>query len=268
MTGIALFLDDSATRRTAERRLTLAVGASFLIHAIAIGVLRGLVPAIYLDGSSGASKVVALQAMLAGPSIEAAPPEAIPVEPTIDPDLLLPPLANPMEAATDRAPPTTAPLPGRSYVRAGQGSPEVSIAVGTIDDPARVGPDYVAQLAQRFPERAQKVPLLLGAPVVVYPRAALEHGAEGRIAVLLTLDAVGRIVDSKLIADDPLFGPTALEALRSVQFAPAEIYGQPVPYWAIVEFVFLIGRPDAAPRAAPRVARTLAPPPRQPSVGR
>jgi TonB family protein len=265
--GIALFLDDSAARRAVERRLSIAVGTSFLIHAIAIALLRGLVPGIYADASGGTGSF-ALQAMLAGPAIEAAPEEALPVEPTIDRDLLLPPMFDPREPAIDRAPSATAPLPGRSSAPTGQGSPDLSIAVGTIDDPARVGQDYVTQLAQRFPERAQKVPLLLGTPVVVYPPTALERGAEGRVAVLLTLDAEGKIVDSKLITDASLFSSTVLEALKDVNFAPAEIDGKPVAYWSIVEFVFLIGRPGDVARAAPRVARKPAAGPRQPSVGR
>jgi len=266
VTGIALFLDDSAARRADERRLSIAVGASFLIHAIAIALLRGLVPGVYADASGGTGSF-ALQAMLAGPSIEATGPlDAVSFEPIIDRNLLLPPMANPMEQAIDRASSATAPLPGRSSAPTGQGSPDLSIAVGTIDDPARVGQDYVTQLAQRFPERAQKVPMLLGTPVVVYPQTALERGAQGRVAVLLTLDADGKIVDSKLMSDAPLFSPTVLEALKDVKFAPAEIDGKPVAYWSIVEFVFLTSRTTTAAGAAPRAAGK--PAPRQPSVGR
>jgi TonB family protein len=142
--------------------------------------------------------------------------------------------------------------------------------VGLINDPSRLGPDYLARLAQRFPERVQKPPELLGSMVVPYPAAALESGLERRVAVLLTLRADGSIAEAELVHDDPVFGPTALEALAKAHFSPAEIGGKPVPYWAIVEFVFLLGHPIAPPPAERGPARRgLAYPyPRQPSVGR
>jgi TonB family protein len=139
--------------------------------------------------------------------------------------------------------------------------------VGTIADPAVLGPDYVAQLAQRFPDRAPKVPMLLGAPVVIYPRAALEAGIEGRFAAVVMLDARGRITESRLVVDDPIFGPAVLDALKTMEFAPAEFADGPVPYWAIVEIVFRIGRPDA-PSVASTPSRNRPTLPRQPSVGR
>jgi TonB family protein len=187
-----------------------------------------------------------------------------------EPNLLLPPAANPSETAIRRPPPQTGPQPGGNPARVGPNTPEVSVAVGTIDDPAKLGPDYVARLAQRFPQPAMKPPLLLGSPIVVYPQAALEAGMERRIAVLLTLRADGTIAESQLVREDPLFGPPVLDALRNTQFAPAEIDGKPVPYWAIVEFVFSLGRPSAPPVADRGYGRRGAtyPYPRYPSVGR
>ena len=151
---------------------------------------------------------------------------------------------------------------------AGRAAPDVTMSVGTIADPTQLGSDYAAQLAQRFPDRAAKVPVLLGAPVVVYPRAALEAGIEGRFAVVVTLDALGRIKEAQLVVDDALFGPAMLDSLKTMQFTPAEFDGNPVPYWAIVEFIFKIGRPGSAPSVASVPGRNRAPAPRQPSVGR
>jgi hypothetical protein len=263
VTSVVLALDDGAIRRTGERRLSIAIGVSLLVHAITIASLRGLLPTINTYAQGGAGSFTALQAVLAGPRSEPSPAEQTEPEPAIDPSLLLPPGANPIETAIRRPPPQTAPLPGGGPVRSGPNSPDVSVAVGLIDDPARLGPDYVVRLAQRFPERVSKTPLLLGSPIVMYPAAAMAAGAERRIAALLTLDADGRIVDSQLVPDDPMFGPVVQDALKNAQFAPAEIDARTVPYWAILEFVFTLERPSAP--APTRAARGSA---RQPNVGR
>jgi hypothetical protein len=264
--AVAIALDDGAIRRTGERRLSIAIGVSLLVHAVTIASLRGLWPTIYTYAQGGAGSFTTLQAVLAGPRTEPSPAEQTEPEPAINPSLMLPPGANPIETAIQRPPPQTAPTPGGGPVRSGPNSPDVSVAVGLIDDPARLGPDYVVRLAQRFPERVSKTPLLLGSPIVMYPAAAMAAGAERRIAALLILDADGRIVDAQLIPDDPMFAPVVQEALKNAQFAPAEVDTRTVPYWAILEFVFTLERPSAP--APSRAARTGAPIARQPNVGR
>ena len=250
----------------AERRLSIAIGISLLLHAITIASLRGLLPTVYNYAQGGASSFTALQAVLAGPKTEPSPAEQTETEPAIDPSLLLPPGPQPIETPIPRPLPQTAPTPGGGPVQSGASSPDVSIAVGLIDDPARLGADYVARLAQRFPERVSKTPLLLGSPIVMYPAAAMATGAERRIAALLTVDPNGRIADLQLVPDDPLFGPAVLDALKDAQFTPAEIDTRTVPYWAILEFVFTLERPGApAPTRAGRAGVPLA---RQPKVGR
>jgi hypothetical protein len=269
MTTALLALDDRAMRRADDRRLSIALGASLVIHALTIAALRGLVPAIYTSSQAGAGSFAVLQAVLAGPKSEPAPAQPAEPEIAVAPSLLLPPAGNPVQTPVHRPPSPTAPLPsGGNPGRAGPSTPEISIAVGMIDDPAKLGPDYALRLAQRFPDRAAKPPMLLGSPIVMYPPAALESGAERRVAVLLALRGDGSIAESQLVHEDPLFGPVVLESLKSTQFAPAEIDGKPVPYWAIVEFVFSLGHPLAPPlteRGPPRRGVFY---PRQPSVGR
>ncbi len=261
--GLALALDGSATRRDGDRRLSIAIGVSLLVHALTIAALRGLLPTIHSYAQGGAGSFTALQAVLAEPKGEPAPAEP---EPAIEPSLLLPPNANPIETPIQRPTPQTAPTPGGGPASSGPNSPDVSIAVGLIDDPARLGPDYVVRLAQRFPERVSKTPLLLGSPIVMYPAAAMAAGAERRVAALLTVDANGRIADSQLLPDDAMFGPVVQEALINARFAPAEIDSRTVPYWAILEFVFTLGRPSASMPG--RAARATAPVARQPNVGK
>jgi outer membrane biosynthesis protein TonB len=262
--------DQRALQRADDRRLSIALGASLVIHALVIAFLRGFLPTFSAYPEAGAGAFTALQAVLAGPKTEPTPePEPV-VEPVAEPALLSPPAANPSETQIRRPPPQTSPQPGGNPARVGPNTPEVSVAVGTIDDPAKLGPDYVARLAQRFPQPAMKPPLLLGSPIVVYPQAALEAGTERRVAVLLTLRADGTIAETQLVREDTLFGPPVLDALKGTQFSPAEIDGQPVPYWAIVEFVFSLGGARAPPLSDRSYGRrgSAYSYPRYPSVGR
>ncbi len=66
--AVAIALDDGAARRTAERRLSIAIGISLLLHAITIASLRGLLPTVYSYAQGGAGSFTALQAVLAGPN--------------------------------------------------------------------------------------------------------------------------------------------------------------------------------------------------------
>jgi len=252
----------------ADRRLSIAIAASVLIHALTLAALRGLIPSVYTYAAGGVGTVAALQAVLAGPPIELQPEEPLLPLPMLNTRLLAPAVMKPVETTFGRTRPPPSGLPGGGPSRAGQTTPDANVAVGTIDDPTRLGSDYAAQLAQRFPDRAAKVPMLLGAPVVVYPHTALEQGIEGRFAAVVTLDALGHIKDAKLIVDDAIFGPVMLDALKTTQFAPAEFDGNPVPYWAIVEFIFTIGRPATVASTPSATARNRTLPPRQPNVGR
>jgi TonB-like protein len=268
MTTALLALDDPALRRAHDRRVSIAIGASLVIHALTIAMLRGLMPPIYASPQASAGSSSTLQAILAGPKSEHASAEPKEIDMPVEPELLLPPAAKPVASPIPRPPPPTGPLPGDNPAGTGPSTPEIRIALRTIDDPAALGPEYVVRVAQRFPVRAGKPPMLLGSPAVMYPPAAVESHAERRVAVLLTLRADGSIAESQLIPEDPLFGPPVLDALKSTQFAPAEVDGKPVPYWAIVEFVFSLGRPSAGPVADRGYGRSGTTYPGQPSVGR
>jgi len=220
-----------------------------------LAALRGLPAKPYTFAEGGVGSFPALQAVLAGPPAEPKEEEPAPPAPMINPKLVQPPVKKPVETLFGRKPVTTNPMPGGGPTRPGPTSPDFNTSVRTIADPAKLGPDYVTQLAQRFPASVQMVPMLLGAPVVVYPRAALESGIEGRFAAVVTVDVQGKASDAKLVVEDPLFGPVILDALKTAEFAPAQYDGSPVPYWAIVEFIFTIGRPGATPSVAEAASR-------------
>jgi hypothetical protein len=239
---------DASEGRAVERRLTAAVGASIVIHALVLTSLRALIPPPSAQDVGARSNFATLQAVLAGPRIEVDAEPLAPLEQPAAPALFLPPVVMPIETTSQRARlPALAPPPG-PVPRSGSDRPQVIISVRLIDDPSWLGADYALSLAQRFSRRAQKLPALIGSPAVVYPSAALEAGSGGRVAALLTIDAHGHILESTLLPADGLFAPAVANALKTAQFAPAEIDGKPVPYWAIVEYYFSIDRPSATAR--------------------
>ena len=76
------------------------------------------------------------------------------------------------------------------------------------------------------------------------------------------LYADGRIIETNLYPDDPLFAQTVLDVLSRARFAPAQMDGKPEPYWTILEFVFTLRR-SVVPPAEPRTSGSV-----QPSVGK
>jgi protein TonB len=254
VTGATLDWYYSGDVRAVDRRLTLAIGASLVIHALAVASLRGLAPPLPAQDAGTANNFATLQAVLAGPRTEAEPPKPEPPDAPTPPALFLPPLRAPIETTMRRALPALAPPPG-PVQRSGADRPPVSISVKLIDDPSRLGAEYALALAQKFPRRAAKPPGLLGSLSVAYPRAALDAGAEGSVVALLTLDAQGHVVDATLLPEGGMFAPAVADALKSAAFAPAETDGNAIPYWAIVEFFFTMAHPSASLARQPSVGR-------------
>ena len=264
MSSVSFVLDRRALHRAEERRFSVALGTSLAIHVLLIAVLRVAAPMLYASPHAGAGSASGLQAVVLGP--QSPPVPAALVEPDVAiAELVQPPQMHPLLPPLQPVAAPTGPAVGGSAARLGPNTPELSIAVGTLDDPSRLGPVLAGQIARRFPEPVAKLPMLLGSPIVAYPQAALAAGVERRVTALVTLRADGSIEDKQIVGNDPLFGPAVLDALKDVRFAPAEIDGNPVPYWTIVEVVFSIGRPatQVAPATRGPARRGLVFPPQR-----
>jgi hypothetical protein len=262
MSSASFILDRRGLRRADDRRFSVALGTSLVLHVLAIAALRVAAPMLYASPQAGAGTASGIQAVILGPRTPSVPAALIEPEAAL-PELVQPPQMHALLPPLERFAPPTGPAVGGTAARLGPNTPELSIAVGTLGDLARLGPVLAAQLARRFPEPVAKQPMLLGSPIVAYPQAALASGAERRVLALCTLRADGSIEDTRLVGDEPLFGPAVLDALKGVRFAPAEIDGNAVPYWAIVEVVFSIGRPATPPAARGPARRGLVFPPQR-----
>ena len=114
------------------------------------------------------------------------------------------------------------------------------------------GTTQALRLAQRFPNGVDTKPRLLDPLVVPYPPRAARAHREARVSALLIIDADGKVLETTLLPDEPLFGPTVRDALAGAKFKAAEAESRPVPHWIVLEFVFKM-RPVPRSRAFPRI---------------
>jgi outer membrane biosynthesis protein TonB len=251
-----------------DRQLWLALAASALVHCLALVIFAGLLlPApVLVWVRLGRPAVV--EVLLAGPEPVAVAPQPEtpsevatprpPLEPVVTPlPAPLPPLPVPESPApvrrSDPRPPAapaigaampTEPLP--DAVADDTPIPPGDVAVGAVDTPGALGTTQALRLAQRFPQEIANKPRLQDPLVVAYPARAARAHREARVSVLLIIDADGSVLETTLLPDDQLFGPTVRDAVAGGKFKPAEADARPVPYWMVLEFVFTM-RPVRAP---------------------
>ena len=255
--------------RVSKRRLSWSLVASLAVHALAITVLAAMLQSSLMSPASRVGVPLPIEVALVAqrPIAFSAPPEMpqqaselppaerIPEERSKEPTPSASAVELPAPTPTPQRPPVTStPLPGAAVPYEPSTEPTPSdapppgdVAVGPVTDPDRIGRVQALRLASRFPQPVAKRPLLVDTLTVPYPmRAAFAH-RDARITVLMLLDANGRIVETTLYPDDPFFTPTVLASLRGARFTPAEIEAKPVPYWAMIEFVFAMRRPARPP---------------------
>ena len=129
---------DAGDGRAVDRRLAVAVGASIIIHALAVTSLRTLIPPPTAQDVGAPNNFAVLQAVLAGPRVEVDAEQLTPLEQPAPPALFLPPALLPIETASQRARVALAPPPG-PVPQPGTDHPQVIISVKIIDDPSWLG---------------------------------------------------------------------------------------------------------------------------------
>ncbi len=76
-------------------------------------------------------------------------------------------------------------------------------------------------------------------PSAVYPAAALAVQAEGAVAVQITIDEQGRVVNAAAVSGHPLLRAAAVEAAKLATFAPTLLSGQPVKVSGVLTYNFV-----------------------------
>jgi outer membrane biosynthesis protein TonB len=251
-----------------DRRLWLAFAASALAHALALVILAGLllpspVPVWVRMGQPAVVQVLLAEPEPAQVAPQAdTPVDAARIQPEIEPTIAPPPVPAPTPATPDPpalarrvdAPPPAAlatgaatptePLP--DAVPDDSPIPPGDIAIGAVESPEALGTTQALRLAQRFPQKIGLRPRLQNSLVVLYPPRAARAFREARVSALLIIDDDGKVLETTLLPDDPLFGPTVRDALARAKFLPAEAESRPVAYWMVLEFVFTMRPTHAA----------------------
>lgn len=240
-----------------ERRFGYSVTASAIIHGLLIVALASVRPSLTLApnllGLAGPLQVQLNEQ--AAPVIEPLPE---PMVPLAVPHLLPMPEPVSLEALIAKTPVLASAASGSQtsqplVVRQGPPNINGSVAVGPLGNPERVSTATAARLAQRFPVRAARPPTPKGAVITGYPLEAARSHISARIAAILTINPAGKVVaaETRLVPDDPMFHAAVLAAIDGAEFAPAELDGDPMPYWLILEFVFSIDPASGISAATP-----------------
>ena len=159
--------------------------------------------------------------------------------------------------------------PPRPISRFAAGAVALACALGGVAERA------AAQLDQPLPapparETETPAPKLTKPPAItkpvepVYPPEAFAAGLSGEVALLLTLDAAGRVTAVTVSrAAGHGFDEAAVAAAREMEFSPAEVDGKPAPIR--MEYVIHF-QPQVVPAPAPPEPEPPAPPP-PPALG-
>jgi periplasmic protein TonB len=105
----------------------------------------------------------------------------------------------------------------------------------TAADPAAVPPYTVA--AARLSAQPRPIDL----PRIAYPPGARKAGTEGRVLLVLGIDAQGKVTSVRVLeAPSPSLAEAALEGARKFRFAPALLEGAPVATEIRFTYTFLL----------------------------
>ncbi|HEX2640919.1 MAG TPA: TonB family protein [Pyrinomonadaceae bacterium] len=75
-------------------------------------------------------------------------------------------------------------------------------------------------------------------PSPAYPPAALAVGAEGQVAVQITIDENGLVTAASAVSGHPLLRAAAVEAARNATFPPTRLEGRPVKVTGVLVYNF------------------------------
>ena len=76
-------------------------------------------------------------------------------------------------------------------------------------------------------------------PMPVYPPAAMAVRAEGMVAVRITIDESGNVIEAVAISGHPLLRAASVEAAKLATFAPTRLNGDPVRVSGVLTYNFI-----------------------------
>ena len=76
-------------------------------------------------------------------------------------------------------------------------------------------------------------------PRPVYPSAARNAGASGKVVVEVTIDEDGKVVEAHAVSGHPMLQQAAVQAARLARFSPATLSGQPIKFTGTISYTFV-----------------------------
>lgn len=150
-----------------------------------------------------------------------------------------------VEAASTPTPqpkPTTEPAPRTTTPAAAEAR----------DEKAAAGRQAAAEArpveAPKPADEAPKAPLSGGVlngkalrlPVPIYPPAARNSGAQGKVVVEVTIDEQGKVIEARAVSGHSYLLQAAVQAARQARFTPALLSGQPIKVKGTINYVFTL----------------------------
>ncbi len=245
MAGPLSFTVDSSVKKTSWKGRTLGLCASFGLQTGALLAL-GVAPLVSFDGlpepqtSATVRMIPVIAAAVVPPSAPAtrSPVRTKPPRPQIPSRIVVPTRFSDEISIED------------AFSDAGEDSREGVIggvpyaAVGTpdeswkppptVDPPSPAGPVTVGGEITPPRKRVHVNP--------VYPRVALKARVEGTVVLQAVIDAVGNVVNLKVLDSIPLLDGAALEAVRQWKYEPTYLNGRAVPVVMSVNVTFVLAR--------------------------
>jgi Ca-activated chloride channel family protein len=77
-------------------------------------------------------------------------------------------------------------------------------------------------------------------PVPIYPTAARNSGAQGKVVVEVTIDEQGRVIEARAVSGNAFLLQSAVHAARQARFTPAQLSGQPVKVKGTINYLFTL----------------------------
>jgi Ca-activated chloride channel homolog len=155
----------------------------------------------------------------------------------------LPPTSKAVIDATPQPRPAPTPADARAASAAPEQKGAASEQKGTSEQKAAAS----EQRADARSSSAAKTPAsggvlngkALSLPRPVYPSAARNAGAAGKVVVEVTINEEGRVIEARAVSGHPMLQQAAVQAARLAKFSPATISGQPVKVTGTISYTFV-----------------------------
>lgn len=115
------------------------------------------------------------------------------------------------------------------------------VDVTTTTTQARLGEALQNRAMSQFPPELSKPVRLASALTMDYPPAALKAGHEGSVLAWIDVDREGSVKEVEIAEGEPEFADSVRDSLMKEHFLAAEIGGEPVEHYIILQFDFRIG---------------------------